>query len=223
MLSELIHPLHVCIALGPLAVYLMLLGFINLSRRPLVTTGARDSAALGVGLSGFVILGPFELVFPQASFWHWGGWVWPLLFAFYSLGLTLVVLMLRSRLIVYNIPAERMRPLLADLVGDLDADARWAGECLVLPQLGVQLHIESSPTLRNVQLVAAGPRQNFDGWRRLEQALTQALKQTTGVRNPLGFSLLFFGACMIGLVAYWMIQDWATVAQSVEEMLHLRN
>ena len=137
MLSELVNPLHVAIALGPLAVYVMLLGMINLSSRPLVTNGARDTAALGVGVSGFILMGPFELLLPQATEFHWRGLVWLLLLAFYVLGLTLVVLLLRPRLVVYNIPAERIRPLLANLAVELDPDARWAGECLVLPQIGV--------------------------------------------------------------------------------------
>ena len=221
MFSELINPLHVGIALGPLAVYLMLLGMINLTSRPLVTNGARDTAALGVGVSGFMLMGPFELFLPQATVFHWQGLVWLLLLAFYVLGLTLVVLLLRPRLIVYNIPAERIRTLLADLVVELDTDARWAGECLVLPQLGVQLHIESSPTMRNVQLVSAGYQQSFEGWRRLEKAIAQVLKKTPGVRNPLGFSLIFCGLFMIGLITIWMVQDSATVAQSVHDMLWL--
>ena len=46
-----LDPLHVIIALGPLAAYFVLLGLLNLSRRPLVTTGARDVAALEVALT----------------------------------------------------------------------------------------------------------------------------------------------------------------------------
>ena len=58
-------PLHATIALAPVAVYLLLLGMINLSARPLVTSGLRDSAALGIAASGFVIAGPMELFLPE--------------------------------------------------------------------------------------------------------------------------------------------------------------
>lgn len=219
MLGDLINPLDLGIAFGPLAVYLMLLGMVNLSSRPLVTSGARDAAALGVGVCGFIMIGPFKLLLPLATAFHWGALIWPLLLAFYALGLTLVVLLLRPRLIVYNIPAEQVRPLLANLVGQLDQEARWAGECLVLPALGVQLYVEASPAMRNVQLVAAGHRQSYEGWRRLETALAQALRRTTGVRNPLGFSLVVCGLFMTALLAVWMVQDSETVAQSVQDML----
>ena len=44
-------PLHFCIAIAPLAVYLLLLGVMNLRGRPFVTTGARDAAALALAWS----------------------------------------------------------------------------------------------------------------------------------------------------------------------------
>ncbi len=53
-----VDPLHFCIALGPLAAYLLLLGAVNLSSRPFLTNGARDTAALGIGILGFAIVGP---------------------------------------------------------------------------------------------------------------------------------------------------------------------
>ena len=41
-------PLNLCIALGPLAVYLLLLGLIGLSSRPFLTSGFRDGATLAI-------------------------------------------------------------------------------------------------------------------------------------------------------------------------------
>jgi len=43
-------PLHFFIGAAPVAVYLFLVGLVNLSRRPFLTTGARDTAALGIGI-----------------------------------------------------------------------------------------------------------------------------------------------------------------------------
>ena len=91
-----IDALHVSIALGPLAVYLLLVGIINLSRRPFLTTGARDVAAIGVAISGFIAAGPMELFLPEAAADRFGPYVWLLLLAFYGLCLTLLVLMMRS-------------------------------------------------------------------------------------------------------------------------------
>lgn len=222
MLTELINPVHFFVALGPLAVYLLLVGMVNLSSRPFVTTGARDSAALGVGIGGFVIIGPVYLLLPSATMFSLGAFfVWTLLLALYALTLTLIVLVMRPRLVIYNLEADRVRPLLANLVSQLDDQARWAGGCLALPTLGIQLHVESVASMRNVQLVAVGADQSYEGWQRLHEALAGALRDTQGARNPVGFSLVFCGLIAIGLVTFWFAQDPETVAQTVQEMFRL--
>ena len=213
--------LHLAIALGPLAVYLLLLGAINLASRPFVANGARDAAALGVGIGGLVVAGPMELFFPETTAFHIGAFVWVLLLTLYALGLTLCVLLMRPRLVIYNINREQLRPLLARLVAELDRDSRWAGESLVMPKLGVQLYVESFAPMRTVQLLSAGPQQSYEGWRRLERALAGALRQTPGSRNPVGFSLACLGLLLVILVTFCMVHEAQTVAQSLREMLRL--
>ena len=214
-------PLRFCIALGPLAAYLLLLGAVNLSSRPFLTNGARDAAALGVGISGFVIVGPMELFLPEPTAFRLGAVVWVLLLVFYALCLTLLVLLMRPRLVIYNIRPDQVRPILGELVKELDGEARWAGECLIMPTLGIQLHVETFTPMRNVQLVAAGPRQNYEGWHKLEVALAAALRNTKSVRNPYGFGLVIVGLLIIALVTGFMVRDPETVVQSAQEMLRL--
>ena len=214
-----VDPLHLTIALGPLAVYLLLLGMLNLSRRPFLTTGARDTAALGLAISGFAVIGPMELFLPEAAAVLLGGYVWALLLGFYLLCLTLVVLLMRPRIIIYNVTVEQLRPTLASVVVELDPDARWAGEALLLPRLSVQLHVEPFVAMRNVQLISSGPRQSYAGWRRLEIALAARLREKKCPLNPYGFSLLFFGLLMVGLIALCVVNDSDAVAQALREML----
>ena len=149
--------LHVCIALGPVAMYFLVLGVLNLSSRPFLTTGARDTAALGLAIAGFAVAGPMELFLPEKAAVEFGPFVWVLLLALYFLGLLLVVLLIRPRLVIYNTTGEQLRPVLAEVVARLDSDARWAGDSLTMPQLGVQLHVEPLIVMKNVQLIAAGP------------------------------------------------------------------
>ncbi len=214
-----IDALHLSIALGPLAVYFLLLGCINLSTRPFVTTGARDVGALGLAVSGLIVAGPMELFLPEAATNHFGGYVWLLLLAFYALCLTLIVLLLRPRLVIYNVNPDQLRAVLAEVVSGLDSEARWAGDSLVLPKLGVQLHVEISSASRNVQLVAAGSHQNFASWKRLEIALARVLHQTAASPNPRGFGMLALGILLICLLAYCTIRNPTTVVQGLDEML----
>ena len=211
--------LHLSIALGPLAVYLLLVGMINLSKRPFLTTGARDVAAIGVAISGFIAAGPMELFLPEAAADRFGPYVWLLLLAFYGLCLTLLVLMMRPRLVIYNANPEQLHSILSEVINDLGAEARWAGDSLVVPQLGVNLHVEPFGAMRSAQLVAAGPRQSYTGWRRLELALSRKLKETTAARNPQGYLLITIGTLLIGVIAYSTMSDPRTIVQGLDELL----
>src|SRR5262245_46172950 len=215
----LMDPLHVAIALGPLATYLLVLGGINLSSRPLVTTGGRDAAAVAIAIAGLVVVGPMELFLVEEAAVLYGGWVWAIMLAAYGLVVVLVVLLLRPRLVIYNITLEQLRPVLADVVARLDAETRWAGESLLMPQLGVHLHIEAAPLTKHVQLVSSGPQQNLTGWRRLEVELSAALRRTRTAPNPYGVSLISFGLLMAAAITYVLSRDPGEVMQALNEML----
>ena len=165
------EPFHQCLALGPVAIYLMLLGVINLARRPLVVSGGRDAAALGLAVSGLVFVGPMALLFPESVAAHFGPagtkYLWLMFVGLLAICLIMVLLTLRPRLMIYNISVDQLRPILAEVVERMDAEARWAGDCLFLPGLGVQLHLESFGWMRNVSLVSSGPKQDYQGWSRL--------------------------------------------------------
>ncbi len=216
-----IDPLHFCVAFGPMAAYLLLLGGVNLSSRPFLTDGARDTAALGIGVLGFAIVGPMELFLPEPTAFHLGALVWVLLLVLYSLGLTLCVLLMRPRLVIYNIHPDQVRPLLAELVPQLDREARWAGQCLIMPSLGIQLHVELFGAMRNAQLVAAGPQQSYEGWRKLELEMSRALKRTRSVRNPYGVSLVVVSVAMMLALGALMVGDPETVVHSLRETLRM--
>ena len=174
------EPFHQCLALGPVAIYLLLLGAINLARRPLVVSGGRDAAALGLAVSGLVFVGPMALLFPEGVAAHFGPagtkYLWLMFIGLLAICLIMVLLVLRPRLIIYNISIDQFRPILAEVVERMDPDARWAGDCLFLPGLGVQLHLESFGWMRNVSLVSSGPKQDYQGWSRLGLELATALR-----------------------------------------------
>jgi len=207
------------ISLTPLAVYFFVLGLINLSRRPLVTTGARDIAALGVAISGLIIAGPMDLFLPEAATNRYGGSVWILLLVFYALCLALIVLTMRPRLVIYNASPEQLRSILAEVVAKLDNEARWAGDSLVLPQLGVQLSVESVGFLRNAQLVATGPPQAYAGWKKLEEELAHVLRETKTTPKLHGWGFVLIAVIMLSLVIFRTTIDPAAVFQAVNQML----
>jgi hypothetical protein len=216
------EPFHQCLAFGPVAIYLQLLGAIGLSRRPVVISGGRDAATLALAVSGLVFVGPLALLFPESLAARMGPagtkYLWLVFIAMYSLGLVLVLLTLRPRLVIYNIAADQLRPILAEIVQRMDADARWAGESLFLPRLGVQLHLDGLGWMRNVSLVSSGPKQDFQGWSRLEAELTAALRGVETPRSVSGLLLLTAGNLLVLWLALAIVQDPQAIAKTVFEM-----
>lgn len=212
-------PLHFCVAVAPLSVYFLMVGLITLSGRPFVTTGTRDTAALGIGIVGLVVAGPMELFFPEEAASQFGGMVWLLLLAFYGLCVSLVVLLLRSRLVVYNMTGEQLKPILNQVATQIDKKARWVGDSVLIPDIKVHLHLESVDWLRNVQLIAGGNQQSFDGWRLLEKELRSALGSARVSPNLLGVALLLASGGLAVTAAVWMLYDQQAVAQALDQML----
>jgi hypothetical protein len=211
--------LHLTIALVPLAVYLLLLGLINLSPRPFLTTGIRDGMALALGLSGLFVAGPLELFLPERAASVFGPFVWFLLIGLYLLGCSLLVLMGRPRLVIYNATATDLRPILERVVKQLDAEATCTGDTFVLPQLFVQLHLEEFAALRNVSLVSVGPRQSWLGWRKLEHELAVALRATSSAANPYGVLLVACSLAIGALTTYGLLSGRQNVVTALWEML----
>jgi hypothetical protein len=211
-------PLHFCIAVVPLAVYLLMIGYLNFGGRPFVTTGARDSAALGIGLVGLVVAGPMILFFPESAASHFGNWVWVMLLAFYFLFVSMFVLMMRPRVVIYNITAEQLRPILTSVAMELDPKSRWTGDSLLIPSRKVHLHLEPTNWLKNVQLTSGGNNQSFDGWRTLESGLTEKLKDYSSGPNLVAFPLLVMSLALAIATAAWMLVDMQGVAAAWEEL-----
>lgn len=208
-----------CLAFGPIAIYLFLLGAINLSRRPLMVTGARDLAALALALAGLVLIGPMELFFPLGASTVYHAWVWLFLAVLYLLAIVFLLLMLRPRLVIYNIAPAQLRPVLSELAVELDAEARWAGDSLALPNLGVQLHFDSVAALRNITLAAGGPTQSHLGWRKLELALADRLAGIEVPRNRGAIAYLAVASVVVLALLLGIAHDPQAVAQSLFEML----
>ena len=198
-----VDPFRLAIAVVPLAAYVFYVGLVNLRRRPFLTTGGSDLTALGVALSGLAFVGPLELFRPEALTREFGNFIWLFLMVFYWLWVVVIVLVARPRLVIYNVSMDELHPVLAEAASRLDVDARWAGNHLTLPGLGVHLHLDSLDVMRNVSLVSSGSRQNIDGWRRLARELSTSLRRMRVKSNPRAVGLLLAAVLLFaGCIAH---------------------
>jgi hypothetical protein len=195
------------------------LGLINARRRPFVTTGGCDLAALGAALSGLVVVGPIELFRPEAASAEFGGYVWLFLLVFYWLWVWLAVLVARPRLVIYNIRGEELRPVLAEVARKLDSHARWAGDSLALPKLGVSLHMECFEIMRHCSLISSGGKQDMAGWQRISAELRTQLTPLRVSPNPRALGLMLTATALIVVSIGHMLSYPQNVAQAMREMI----
>lgn len=205
--------------MAPLAVYLLMLAVLNFSRRPIVVSGTRDLAALGLGIIGLLVVGPIELLLPQLPS-EITGYVWLILLLIYLLALTLGVLLLPPRIVVYNASLDQVRQVLSEVVNELDAESRWAGGSAALPRLRVEFYLDDHPTVRNVSLIATSSPQSFTGWRTLEKALRVQLREhVESAPNVCGLVSLVAALAMtarMGWLAYFQSE---VISQGFFEMI----
>ena len=139
----------------------------------------------------------------------------------YALVVTLMLLLMRPRLIAYNMSSDQVRSVVKDVIGQLDPQARWAGDCVIAPGLGLQLALEAYPGIRNVTLASVGPDQDLDGWHKLKLHLQSALAGTKQVPNLQGLSFVLLSAVLTAAVVYSLLTGRQEIAQSFREMLRM--
>ena len=214
-------PVHLCISLCPVAVYLVTLASINLSGRPFIVTGVRDTLALGLAISGLVISGPIELFMPRQPQAIFGAYVWLPMLALYVLAVALISLLRKPRLILYNMQLDRLRELLTQTSLGFDTNSSWAGDSLAIPGLGVHLHIEDYPAMSIVELSSVGMKQDLGGWKRLERELRRAIRPMKSTPSVSGWIQVGFSAFILAVIVYSLLSGRQEVAQAIEQMLRL--
>lgn len=215
------EPLHVCLANLPLAAYLVRLGWINLQGRPMVVGGGRERAALALALVGYVAVGPLQLFMPNDAATYFGGAVWLLLLAFYTLCASLWNLLSRPRLGVYNTTLERLQPRLAEAALQLDAQAVWLGNRLALPGLEMSLCLEEFRPLAHLSLLATHEPQNLANWRRFEQSLRVAVADAQAPASARGWVLSAAGLLLAAVGLFRAAGDPQSVVQALRDLLLL--
>jgi hypothetical protein len=208
-----------CLAWGPLAIYLLVLGAINLRSRPLVVGGGRETAALALALAGCVLTGPAQLLVPARALERFGGNIWPLAGLFYCLVVALMLLTARPRLVVFNARAEDVRAALNRLAAELGGDSRWAGNTLVLDRLGVELRLEEFAWMNNVSLIANSSQQSLAGWRHVDRHLRAALAEVRTCRSRRGALLVAVGALLLVALVCRVVGGPATAVQGMQDFL----
>ncbi|MEZ6134540.1 MAG: hypothetical protein R3C53_06495 [Pirellulaceae bacterium] len=211
--------LHFAIAAIPLAVYFILVGGLRLRKHPLITTGWRDTLTLGIACSGLVAIGPMQLFFPDHFAARWHTWVWLALFLLYVLGLLLVLLSCKPRLIAYGLDELQFRESLLTAAQQVDPAANWTGSVLTLPGSGIQLADEPSGTARVHQVAHVGLLHNIQDWLRLEKAFVAVGSQLACPRSWAGWPFVLGGCLLLVAAIAPLLSDPAAALAQLKEFL----
>lgn len=184
------------LALVPVAIYLIVLGAMNLARRPVMMTGMQDRVLLGLATIGLIVVGPVELFLPVPIYVAYGPAIWLIAIVLLSLVIGLFILMAPPKLVIFNLSGYEVRSVVSETAVGLDPESRWAGDCLHMPNLRVQLLIHVSPGWRNATLTAVGNNQDIQGWHRFGQALAKRLAAMEVKPNLRGAFLVLSGVVM---------------------------
>ena len=190
--------LSIPFALGPLAIYLVAIGLINVLPKPRLCSGTLDFAALCLGISGLVIVGPIQILLPHTAMLRFGDNAWSPMLFLYLFSATWLLIIRRPRLVIYNI---RTGDGFCDLIEKTLRRNHWtsqgAGNILQIEELGIQFEILSISAMRNVTLRATRAEQSPTGWHLLRKELSTELQTVRG-----GFSLVGGLMVMVGLLMF---------------------
>ncbi len=198
---------HFAIAAIPVAVYFILVGGLRLRTRPLVTTGWRDTLTLGIAASGLIAIGPMQLFFPAQAAARWHAWVWLALFVLYALGLLMLLLSCKPRMVAYGMDGEQFVEALLRAARQVDEQAHWQGEVLTLPTAAMQLALEPSGTWRVHQVVHVGFLRNLQDWVQLERAFVIAAKGVSCPRSNAGWPFVLLGLLLLAAAIVPLVND----------------
>lgn len=213
-------PIHFAIAAIPVAVYFIMIGALRLRRRPLVTSGWRDTLTLGIAAIGLVAIGPMQLFFPVQAAEQMHGWVWLALSVLYLLGLLLILLSGKPRLIAYGMDTYQFRAALLGAAREIDPESNWQAEVLTMPTSGIQLAVEPSGASRIQQVVHVGLLHNFHDWLRLERGFVKQGSGVTCSRSAAGWPFLIAGSLLLTFAILPMISNPASAVAQLREFLN---
>jgi hypothetical protein len=207
-------------ALLPLSAYFVLIGLFQLRTKITVLSGFVDTLLLGIGLSGLITIGPFELFLPATATNRFGWFSRVLALLLYGLILLLWSLSRKPRIVIYNASRREILPALGDILTPADPEAKLVGNSGSIPSLGIDFVLETNDDgNRTAQLISISREVDARNWNRFRQKIREALAPITVGTNPRALWLVCFGLGALGVVAYLSATQWPALAQGFQNWL----
>jgi hypothetical protein len=218
--------LRLSLGLIPLGVYLIVMGFLAMRRRPTLLTSGQEALLLGFALMGFALIGPIELFFPTGAYAALGQWTWILLIALYGLLVLLFALQRQPGWTVLGLDSQGFRGVLSEILQQGDIEHAWLGNHLQISEWDLQAMIEPSRGFQSVShLNATGKQRNVLGWYQLERLVVSSplFSKARGASNSRNWVqsllLLALGCMSLALATYWIDKDMERLQRVISQIL----
>jgi hypothetical protein len=210
------------VALLPLTTYFLLMGVLRIIR-PLVTTSTRDGMAIAIAVSGLVMIGPMQLLFPSQAAAVMGWIVWLILATLYVLCVSLVLLSLRPKIIVYGVsPAELLTPLLeACQTVDESATLDSGRQQVTLHRQGVLLRVEALGGTDAAQIEAFENNLHPKFWQHLLVELRRGTSRVKTRFSVGGLGMVVIGLALGGVIVSQIVSQPDEVLAGFRQWLQL--
>ena len=185
------EPFALMLMMAPLLLHMVVISVIRLSGRYHVTTNGRDLASIAFAVSGMIAVGPAELFFPMSAAAVFGPYVWGALALFYWLCVSLMVLGLPQRLVVYGGNPRELFHALQEASRSIDetAEANQESYQIFLPQTKIHLKLHAMGTPDHASISAFESNLSPLFWHQLKLAIKSQLRHRVVSRRR-GFILL---------------------------------
>ena len=207
------NPWLYALTVGPLGLYLWVLGLWHSYRHPKVVTGLVDFALLTFALSGVVVFGPFGQLLARALFGKPDLLDWTVIVS--GLGLVACLFARRSlhRVVVYHVDAQSLFDAISASLDE--SGGRFARTLRGFEdrEQGRGVNVELTPLLRSATVEAFG--RDAEGLiQSIRPRLRRHLRATTVVPSPVALGLygLSMAVMVLPLLGLFLTQPRARAA-----------
>ncbi|MCD4823007.1 MAG: hypothetical protein K8S55_00225 [Phycisphaerae bacterium] len=207
-MEQLEASLRIATVVVPVALYFLLLGFLNTRRHPQMLSARGDFALLMAALCP-IAFGPAIQVL--------GGGV-PMLVVC-SLLLVLAVRYLGRpghSLVIYNWPLEDGRKSIRRILTQMGKNPTLTSRGMEIEE-GTVLEISSFPILRNISLRLRGGDEKL--WGEFQSRLTGRLRHVEAESSPMAVSMLMLATIMLVAPTALMVQQMPEIVRALTDLL----
>ncbi|MDO5554041.1 MAG: hypothetical protein Q4G68_09775 [Planctomycetia bacterium] len=199
-------PFYTVVSIIPLALYAGILAVLNLRKTPQVVSRTTDALWLALGLSGFVFIGPVQMIVPINALVDKHALAWVMILLLYFLNVILFgYLFARPRCTIYNVSEEQVHLLLERAAQELDYRCQWLGSSVSISGLNMQILLESSRSSRCVSVEVLTHHASRRDWERFCRVLQRQAGNIPGHSNPAARVFLALAAFLSASAALFIL------------------